>query len=126
MHTTRPIWTSFQQRLHSTYTRVANSYKPQSTRQRNSFFPGRAENGHWILWRRMARSLPVGGVVDSLLPPGVRSNSYSESEGSIVFENVNIGRHCRIGRTIIEANVDVPGNAELAWISKSIASPVIS
>jgi glucose-1-phosphate adenylyltransferase len=54
-----------------------------------------------------------GRVVNSVLSPGVRVNSYSEVEGSIVFENVNIGRHCRIRRAIIEANVDVPENATI-------------
>lgn len=49
-----------------------------------------------------------GRVVRSVLSPRVRVNSYSLVEDSIVFENVSIGRNCRIGRAIIDANLDIP------------------
>ena len=35
-------------------------------------------------------------------------NSYSEVETSIVFSHVNIGRHCRIRRAIIDRDVHIP------------------
>ena len=50
-----------------------------------------------------------GGVVrDSVLSPDVRVNSYSEVDASIVFSHVNIGRHCRIRRAIIDRDVHIP------------------
>jgi len=54
-----------------------------------------------------------GRVVRSVPSSGVRINSYSEVEDSIVFDNGNVGRHCRIRRAIIEANLDVPENATI-------------
>jgi glucose-1-phosphate adenylyltransferase len=50
-----------------------------------------------------------GGVVrDSVISPDVRVNSYSEVDASIVFSHVNIGRHCRIRRAIIDRDVHIP------------------
>ncbi len=50
-----------------------------------------------------------GGEVDRcILSPRVRINSYTKVEGSILFEGVNVGRHCRIRRAIIDKNVDIP------------------
>jgi glucose-1-phosphate adenylyltransferase len=50
-----------------------------------------------------------GGVVrNSVISPDVRVNSYSEVETSIVFSHVNIGRHCRIRRAIIDRDVHIP------------------
>lgn len=50
-----------------------------------------------------------GGHVDkSVLGPRVRVNSYAEVEASILQEGVDIGRHCRLRRCIIDKNVRVP------------------
>jgi glucose-1-phosphate adenylyltransferase len=49
-----------------------------------------------------------GTVRNSLLSPDVRVNSYSEIESSIIFSHVNIGRHCRIRRAIIDRDVHIP------------------
>ncbi len=50
-----------------------------------------------------------GGMVrKSVLSPDVRVNSYAEVESSIVFSHVNIGRHCRIRRAIIDRDVHIP------------------
>jgi glucose-1-phosphate adenylyltransferase len=46
-----------------------------------------------------------GTVRRSILGPLCRVNSYSLVEDSILFENVNVGRHARIRRTIIDKNV---------------------
>jgi glucose-1-phosphate adenylyltransferase len=35
-------------------------------------------------------------------------NSYAEIEDSILFEGVEIGRNCRIKRTIIDKDVKIP------------------
>jgi glucose-1-phosphate adenylyltransferase len=49
-----------------------------------------------------------GRVHGSVLSPQVRVNSYSVVEDSILFERVNIGRHCRIRNAIIDKFVDIP------------------
>jgi glucose-1-phosphate adenylyltransferase len=50
-----------------------------------------------------------GGVVrNSVLSPDVRVNSYTEVEESIIFSHVNIGRHCRIRRAIVDRDVHIP------------------
>jgi glucose-1-phosphate adenylyltransferase len=43
-----------------------------------------------------------------VLSPDVRVNSYAEVSNSIVFNRVNIGRHCRIRRAIIDKDVQIP------------------
>jgi glucose-1-phosphate adenylyltransferase len=49
-----------------------------------------------------------GAVVrNSVLSQDVRVNSYSEVDSSIVFSHVNIGRHCRIRRAIIDRDVQL-------------------
>jgi glucose-1-phosphate adenylyltransferase len=50
-----------------------------------------------------------GGVVrNSVLSPDVRVNSYSDVDSSIIFTHVNIGRHCRLRRAIIDRDVHIP------------------
>ena len=49
-----------------------------------------------------------GRVIRSVLSPGVRVNSYSEVDSSILMANAQIGRHSRIRRAIIPANVVIP------------------
>ncbi len=51
-----------------------------------------------------------GRVHRSILSPRVRINSYSYVEESILFDNVNVGRRCRIRRAIVDKNaVFAPG-----------------
>jgi len=52
--------------------------------------------------------LSGGTVRNSVLGPDVRVNSYSEVDNSIIFSHVNIGRHCRIRRAIIDRDVHIP------------------
>ena len=56
-----------------------------------------------------------GHVHHSILSPKVRVNSYAYVEDSILFENVNIGRHCRIRRAIIDKHVDIPPNTTIGY-----------
>jgi glucose-1-phosphate adenylyltransferase len=54
-------------------------------------------------------SIVSGGRVSrSVLGYDVRVNSYCEVEDSIVFNHVNIGRHSRIRRAIIDRHVELP------------------
>jgi len=56
-----------------------------------------------------------GRVQNSVLSPNVRVNSYSEVLDSILMENVDIGRHCRIRRAIIDKDVKIPPGAEIGY-----------
>jgi glucose-1-phosphate adenylyltransferase len=47
-------------------------------------------------------------VYNSVLSQDVRVNSYSDVDQSIIFSHVNIGRHCRIRRAIIDRDVRIP------------------
>lgn len=56
-----------------------------------------------------------GRVHRSVLSPKVRVNSFSEVEDSILFENVTIGRRCRIRRAIIDKNVEIPQGMTIGY-----------
>ncbi|HLH35331.1 MAG TPA: glucose-1-phosphate adenylyltransferase [Alloacidobacterium sp.] len=57
-----------------------------------------------------------GAVVrNSVLSQDVRVNSYSEVDGSIIFSHVNIGRHCRIRRAIIDRDVHLPEGTVIGY-----------
>jgi glucose-1-phosphate adenylyltransferase len=56
-----------------------------------------------------------GRLHRTVLSPRVRVNSYAFVEESIVFENVNIGRHARIRRTILDKGVVVEDGAEIGF-----------
>ncbi len=56
-----------------------------------------------------AGSIISGGqVYRSILSPGVRINSFALVEDSILFDGVDVGRHARIRRAIIDKEVRVP------------------
>jgi glucose-1-phosphate adenylyltransferase len=57
-----------------------------------------------------------GGMVKrSVVSPEVRVNSYSHVEESILFDGVNVGRHARLRRTIVEKNVRIPEGAVIGY-----------
>jgi glucose-1-phosphate adenylyltransferase len=60
-----------------------------------------------------------GTVRDSVLSPNVRVNSYAEVESSIVFSHVDIGRHCRIRRAIIDRDVHIPEGTVIGYDTES-------
>ena len=49
-----------------------------------------------------------GRVQRSILSPNVRVNSYSQIYDSILMEGVNVGRHAKIKKAIIDKDVDIP------------------
>ena len=49
-----------------------------------------------------------GRTVSSVLSPGVRINSYCDVDHSILFQHVEVGRHSRISRAIIDKGVRLP------------------
>jgi glucose-1-phosphate adenylyltransferase len=54
-----------------------------------------------------------GHVIRSILSPLVRVNSYAIVEDSILFEGVNVGRHCRVRKAIIDKDVHLPPNTTI-------------
>jgi glucose-1-phosphate adenylyltransferase len=57
-----------------------------------------------------------GGQAErSILGPNVRINSYSHVEDSLLFEGVNVGRHAKIRRTIIDKEVEIPPGIEIGF-----------
>jgi glucose-1-phosphate adenylyltransferase len=57
-----------------------------------------------------------GGLVQNcVLSPDVRVNSYSEVESSILFSHVNVGRRCRIRKTIIDRDVHIPEGTTIGY-----------
>lgn len=54
-------------------------------------------------------------VRKSVMSPDVRVNSYAEIESCIVFSHVNIGRHCRIRRAIIDRDVHIPEGSVIGY-----------
>ncbi|MBI2820500.1 MAG: glucose-1-phosphate adenylyltransferase [Acidobacteria bacterium] len=56
-----------------------------------------------------------GRVLQSVLSPDVRVNSYSEVQGSILFMGVDVGRYSRLRRCIVERGVHIPDNTQIGY-----------
>ena len=56
-----------------------------------------------------------GHVRRSILSPNVRVNSFSYVEDSILFDGVNVGRHCRLRRVIVDKEVRIPENTTIGY-----------
>ena len=67
-------------------------------------------------------SLVCGGCITSgstvrrsILGPSCKVHSYALVEDSILFENVQIGRHARLKRAIIDENIFIPEGMEIGF-----------
>jgi glucose-1-phosphate adenylyltransferase len=56
-----------------------------------------------------------GRVQRSILSPNVRINSYSQVYDSILMEGVNVGRHAKIKRAIIDKDVTIPQGTVIGY-----------
>jgi glucose-1-phosphate adenylyltransferase len=56
-----------------------------------------------------------GHVRRSILSPSVRVNSYALVEDSILFTGVDVGRHSRIRRAIIDKDVKIPAGTTIGY-----------
>ncbi len=56
-----------------------------------------------------------GQVFRSILSPNVRINSFALVEDSILFDGVEVGRHARIRRAILDKEVKVPAGFEIGY-----------
>jgi len=54
-------------------------------------------------------------VSNCVLSQDVRVNSYSEIDSTIMFSHVNVGRHCRIRRAIIDRDVHIPEGTVIGY-----------
>jgi glucose-1-phosphate adenylyltransferase len=63
-----------------------------------------------------AGTIISGGRVErSILSPGVRVNSFAHVTDSILFESVEVGRHARIRRAIIDKGVRIPEGFDIGY-----------
>ena len=56
-----------------------------------------------------------GRVERSLLSPHVRVNSYAHVTDSILLDHVNVGRHAKLHRCIIDEGVVIPAGTEIGY-----------
>ena len=56
-----------------------------------------------------------GHVRRSILSPNVRVNSYALVENSILFDGVDVGRHCRLRKAIIDKEVRIPPHTTIGY-----------
>jgi glucose-1-phosphate adenylyltransferase len=59
--------------------------------------------------------LSGGHVFRSVLGTNVRVNSYAWIEDSILFDNVQVGRHCKIRKAIIDKDANLPAATEIGY-----------
>lgn len=56
-----------------------------------------------------------GYVARSIIGTGVRVNSYASVEDSILFDDVEVGRHCKLRRVIVDKGVRIPADTEIGF-----------
>ena len=55
-----------------------------------------------------------GSVIgNSVLAPNVRIHSFAQVDDAVLMDNVDVGRHCRIRRAIVDKDVHVPPGASI-------------
>jgi glucose-1-phosphate adenylyltransferase len=59
--------------------------------------------------------LSGGHVRRSILSPNVRVNSFAVVESSILLDGVDVGRHCRIRKAIVDKDVKIPQNTTIGY-----------
>jgi len=75
-----------------------------------------ARRGHALDSIVCSGSIVSGGqVVRSILGPDTRVNSFATVEDSILFEGVDVGRHAKIRRAIIDKEVRIPPGAKIGY-----------
>ncbi|MBJ6725882.1 glucose-1-phosphate adenylyltransferase [Geomesophilobacter sediminis] len=63
-----------------------------------------------------AGCITSGGTVRrSILGPRCKVNSYSLVEDCILFENVNVGRHAKLKKVIVDKNIVIPEGTEIGY-----------
>jgi glucose-1-phosphate adenylyltransferase len=63
-----------------------------------------------------------GGRIDrTVCSPQVRVNSFAHIEESILLDGVDVGRHSRVRRAIIDKDVHIPANVEIGYDAEADA-----
>ncbi|HEY7307935.1 MAG TPA: glucose-1-phosphate adenylyltransferase [Gemmataceae bacterium] len=95
------------------------TYQPQLPPPKFVFNDGQGENarrgeGHDSM---VCQGCIVSGghVRRSILSTNVRVNSFAVVESSILFDGVNVGRHSRIRRAIIDKDVQIPAQTMIGY-----------
>jgi glucose-1-phosphate adenylyltransferase len=77
---------------------------------------GTARRGHALDSLISPGTIVSGGSVErSVLSPHVRVNSYSSVQDCILMEGVNIGRHVKIRRAIVDKGVQIPEGETIGY-----------
>lgn len=56
-----------------------------------------------------------GRINRTILFPQVRINSFSQVEESVLMDDVNVGRYCRLRRVIVDKHVDIPPRTDIGF-----------
>ena len=56
-----------------------------------------------------------GRILQSVLSPKVRVNSFADVEQSILLDGVQVGRRARMRRTIVDKNVSIPEGVDVGY-----------
>jgi glucose-1-phosphate adenylyltransferase len=79
-------------------------------------FAGQQRRGHAVDSIVCLGSIISGGhVASSILGSDTRVNSYAQVDESILFEGVDIGRHAKVRRAIIDKGVRIPPGFEIGY-----------
>jgi glucose-1-phosphate adenylyltransferase len=79
-------------------------------------FAGEERRGYAVDSIVCSGTIISGGRVErSILGPQVRVNSFAHVQDSILFGRVNIGRHARVRRAIIDKDVSIPSGVEIGF-----------
>ena len=77
--------------------------------------PGPPRRSRMTAWSARAASSAAATSARSILSPNVRVNSYALVENSILFDGVDVGRHCQIRKAIIDKDVQIPPNTTIGY-----------
>ena len=98
-------------------------------RRRSSFSrnsPPPAADRRWTAWSAQGSIVSGGQVEHSILGCNTRINSYAQVYDSILFDGVDVGRHAKIRRAIIDKEVEIPAGIKIGYdreLDRDAASP---
>jgi glucose-1-phosphate adenylyltransferase len=70
-------------------------------------------DNEWPIWTHQEQLPPAKFVFNEAGRPGVRINSYSSIEDSVLLPNVEVGRHVTLKRVIVDKNCKIPDGLEI-------------
>ncbi|GAB3583778.1 glucose-1-phosphate adenylyltransferase [Calidifontibacter terrae] len=81
------------------------------------FTTGASQTAGFALGSIVSQGCIISGstIRNSVLSPNVRTHSFTEVSDSVLLSNVEVQRNCRIRRTIIDKDVEVPAGVEIGF-----------